>query len=319
MLPVTVEELLECVKFRAAEASDKYGRFWFKEHIMAYFVCLFGAAQFKPGTDLWAKTTIGTMQAPNFGQYLSHDRYQRIARYLARGPQGVEDLLPNDPWAQFRWLVDGFNNVRQRELQCSGRLNPDESMFAWKGKSGVGGIPHLSFIKRKPKPLGLENKCVCDGETGVMLFIEIQEGALRMARKKYERAHQATTACTLRLIEGCLGAPPSDDLQVTAYIDSWFCSYATAKALHDIFKVDVIGCVKTAHAKFPIEPARWILSTMERGQHLVFHLDEPDEQMSITRRTLPPVAVAWQVCLLRKNVNYQMAEIIPFMCNDPPA
>jgi hypothetical protein len=285
LLPVTAEELLECVKFRAAEASDKYGRFWFKEHIMAYFVCLFGAAQFKPGTDLWAKTTNGTMPAPNFGQYLSHDRYQRIARYLARGPQGVENLLPNDPWAQFRWLVDGFNNVRQRELQCSGRLNPDESMFAWKGKSGVGGIPHLSFIKRKPKPLGLENKCVCDGETGVMLFMEIQEGALRMARKKYQSAHQATTACTLRLVEGCVGTPPCDDMQVTAYIDSWFCSYATAKALHDIFRVDVIGCVKTAHAKFPIGPARWILSTMERGQHLVFHLDEPDEQMW---------AVGWQ-------------------------
>ncbi len=69
------------------------------------------------------------------------------------------------------------------------------------GEVRRGRFLHLSFIKCKPKLLGLENKCVCDGETGVMLFIEIQEGALRMARKKYERAHQATTACTLRLIE----------------------------------------------------------------------------------------------------------------------
>ena len=107
-------------------------------------------------------------------------------------------------------MLDGFNQVRKKEVRCSGKLNPDESMFAWKGKSGVGGIPHLSFIKRKPKPLGLELKCVCDGETGIMLFLEIQEGAVRMARKKYVNEYKATTACTLRLIEGCLSKEHAD-------------------------------------------------------------------------------------------------------------
>jgi hypothetical protein len=61
---------------------------------------------------------------------------------------------------------------------------------------------------------------------------------------------------------------------VTAYIDAWFCGYATAAALASEFNTDVIGCVKTAHSKFPLEECRWILSNMERGEKCVFELEE---------------------------------------------
>ena len=274
MLPVTIEKLLEVIQYRAAQCHDKYGRFWYREHVIAYFVCVLGAAQYKSGTDLWSKTNIGMMPAPNFGQYLSFDRYKRVARYFAKGPKECDELLKTDAWAEFRWLLDGFNEVRKSEIHCSGKLNPDEAMFSWKGKSGVGGIPHLSFVKRKPKPLGLELKCVADAEIGVMLFMEIQEGAVRMGRKKYLNAYQATTACTLRLIEGCV--PKDHNDQITAYIDAWFCSVKTAEALRELFQVDVIGCVKTAHKQFPLEEARWILSKMERGEQCVFETAEED-------------------------------------------
>ena len=46
-------------------------------------------------------------------------------------------------------------------------------------------MPHLSSVPRKPEPLGAEIKNLCDGESGVMLHIEIQEGKVKMARKKY--------------------------------------------------------------------------------------------------------------------------------------
>jgi hypothetical protein len=40
-------------------------------------------------------------------------------------------------------------------------------MIAWKGNTGVAGlVPHLSFVKRKPEPLGVELKTVCDCSTG---------------------------------------------------------------------------------------------------------------------------------------------------------
>ncbi len=42
-------------------------------------------------------------------------------------------------------------------------------MSAYRGK----GMPHLSFVKRKPEPLGCELKTVADGLTGIMLFLEV--------------------------------------------------------------------------------------------------------------------------------------------------
>ena len=74
-------------------------------------------------------------------------------------------------------------------------------MFEWKGKSGFGGLPHMSYIKRKPKPLGTELKSVCEGTMGICVFIEIQKGKVAMARKKFHTQFGATTACTVRLCD----------------------------------------------------------------------------------------------------------------------
>jgi hypothetical protein len=79
--------------------------------------------------------------------------------------------------------VKGFNAARLRENCPGSSLTPDEMMLEWKGKSGNGGLPHLSFIKRKPQPLGTELKSVCEGTFGICMFIEIQKGKIRMARK----------------------------------------------------------------------------------------------------------------------------------------
>jgi hypothetical protein len=34
----------------------------------------------------------------------------------------------------------------------------------------------MSYVPRKPVPLGCEVKCVADGTSGVMMYIELQEG-----------------------------------------------------------------------------------------------------------------------------------------------
>jgi hypothetical protein len=39
----------------------------------------------------------------------------------------------------------------------------DETTWAWTGQ----GTPHLSFVERKPEPLGAEVKSLCDGLSGV--------------------------------------------------------------------------------------------------------------------------------------------------------
>jgi len=82
------------------------------------------------------------------------------------GPEGTEDKLDDDPWAEVRWIVDGFNSRRGEEFRLGWGLVVDESMISWTGNSGPGGIPHLSYIKRKPDPLGAELKNACDTSTG---------------------------------------------------------------------------------------------------------------------------------------------------------
>ena len=102
-----------------------------------------------------------------------------------------------------------------------------------------------------------------------MLHIEMQEGVLRMARKKWVDKYSATTATTLRLVEGCR---INDGKKRTVYCDSWFMSMATRAALEDEFKLHSIGSVKTAHRNFPAEALRWTLAGSERGAHVVFKL-----------------------------------------------
>ena len=118
-------------------------------------------------------------------RYISKDRFDRVLRYWARGPVGCEDTLSENPWAEVNWVIDGHNEKRRKEFRAGSRLTPDESMVTWTGAAGPGGMPHLSFIKRKPKPLGAEFKSVCDGSTGICLFLETQEGKVRMARKMF--------------------------------------------------------------------------------------------------------------------------------------
>ena len=111
MLPVTLEEMLDVIKFRAHEANDKYKDRWYKEHVVGFLLCLLGAAQFKRGTKLWSRKRVGLIPPLDFGQYMTEDRFKRVQRYLGRGPEGCDADLATDPWAQARWVVGGFNAV----------------------------------------------------------------------------------------------------------------------------------------------------------------------------------------------------------------
>ncbi len=79
-----------------------------------------------------------------------------------------------NPWAEVTYWVTGFNKARREELEVGTDVTPDEMMFAWRGKKGNGGIPHLSFVDRKLIPLGTELKCVCEGSFGIAMFLESQ-------------------------------------------------------------------------------------------------------------------------------------------------
>jgi len=287
LLPCSIEFMLEVVQYRASVVTPTPDS---RPHTMAdmraFLACLFGASQFKEGTDLWATTPIGLMNPPNFGRRIKKGKFDRIMRCLRRGPEGCEDEAGEGPWCPVRWMVDGFNKTRKRECKWGWCSIIDETMFAWRGKSGTGGMPHLSYIPRKPEDLGCELKTLCDGTSGVMMCMEIQEGKVRMNRKKHHQQCGATTACTLRCLEESGHAQkdrrPEEREPRTCGGDSWFAGLRTTRACDDEFGIKFIGPVKTNTKGFPRDAIRHTLHGTPRGTHIVFEeRDEHNEKTGV--------------------------------------
>ena len=89
-------------------------------------------------------------------------------------------------WWPFKQRIADFNESR-RELMYSSRILVfDESMSSYMPRTTkTGTLPNLSYVARKPEPLGTEFKNIVDGVTGVLLWLEIQEGKQRMSTKSF--------------------------------------------------------------------------------------------------------------------------------------
>ena len=274
MLPVSLHKMLAVVKENAGSHNDN-PKHYTDDGLLCFFAILHAGCQFAVGCDVWRKTRKGMMPPPDFGRVMSHDRFDRWLRYLSEGPledrQSLGAEVTIDPWHPIRWLVDGFNASRKRNCDAGYKIVVDETMWQWRS----GSIPHLSYVPRKPEPFGLEIKNACCADSNVMLCMELQEGKIRMARKRHCREFQATTACTLRLTKGACGSEKGQDeaecVKRVCTGDSWFASVATAVALKNELNVDFVGTVKTATKGFPQQAIRRVLSTMQRGDHCVFH------------------------------------------------
>ncbi len=106
LLPLPKQTLLEIVRDGAKASGDK--RPWEIEHIEAALAIIFGGAEYKAGTNLWA-TRKGMLKPPDFGLYLGKDRFQRILRYWSQGPDGTKERLRDNPWEEVDVWIRGFN------------------------------------------------------------------------------------------------------------------------------------------------------------------------------------------------------------------
>jgi hypothetical protein len=116
-----------------------------------------------------------------------------------------------------------------------------------------------------------------------MMHVEIQEGKVRMNRKKWHQQRGATTACTLRCLEepGCAQKDrrPEEREPRTCGGDSWFAGLRTTRARDDEFGIKFVGPVKTNTKGFPRDAIRHTLHGTPRGTHIVFEeRDEHDEK-----------------------------------------
>lgn len=164
------------------------------------------------GQSLWETEEIRVQNGqrletapPNFNQYMTFGHFKDLrstfpGAFITDNDSLKDPGSPNhDPWWPVRGLFDGFNTNWQRTVAASRIKTFDESMSGWKPRTTkFGGLPHISWILRKPVPLGTEFKNACCTATGIMLHMEVQRGKEGMKRFHDQRAG-ATSACTLRL------------------------------------------------------------------------------------------------------------------------
>ena len=201
-----------------------------------------------PIDQMWSTTPQpdSMLPPPAIGQHgMTLNRFKKIRSVLSFGPSD-EATLRGDHWAFVRGLVDAYNKNRADNITAGWLLTADETMFAWRGQVGKldpTKCPHRSWVPRKPEPLGVEMKTLGDALSGVMLRMEICEGAEPMKQKEFSADWGATTACTLRL-----GKPWFGSQRVLA-ADSWFSGVKTTRALLDK-GLHHIGDVKTNSSLF---------------------------------------------------------------------
>jgi hypothetical protein len=180
---------------------------------------------------------------------LTRDRFVKLRRAL----DCEDNENPTDPWRCIRPFVNAYNENRERSVRPGQHMVVDEMMSFWDGSNALydaQGLPHLSVEKRKPRDRGTEFKGICDGESNIMMRIEILEGKERMATKRFCDEWGPSVACTMRL------ATPWAGTGRVIIGDSWFSSVKTVRAMQGM-GLFFIGIVKNAYRLYP---RQWLLN-----------------------------------------------------------
>ena len=205
---------------------------------------------------------------------ISNTRFDTFRRFYADAFGDEEARKRGDPWWKMMGLEKGFNENRKRLVAASAIKTLDELMSAIRPRTkATGDLPHLSFILRKPEPLGTEFKCVACAETGVLLFVEVQRGKRGMLESKFQKEFGATSACTLRLVQGTKNTGQSirhsNNVRQIYLGDSWFSGCKTARLVAEYEGVEWIGPVKTNKAGFPMSTLENKMKEWPGGTYLV--------------------------------------------------
>ena len=143
-----------------------------------------------------------------------------------------------------------------------------------------GNLPNVSFISRKPQPLGTKFKVVCDSRTGIMIYVEIQRGKDGMSDAKYNKTMMKTAACTARLIEGTRTEeealePTRNEIsnevegtKDTYYADAWFGSVDAVLAAMER-QTHLVAVIKTNSNRFPKKFIEEKMKNWPPGSHLL--------------------------------------------------
>ncbi len=123
-----------------------------------------GAVQYgTKGSSLWLNGKRSSeadwcsiLPHPNCDRFMLEYCFKQFRQFL---PSMYEDQSLKDSgdlWWRFAGAVTEFNLHHLKSINGSKVKVVDESMCAyWPRTTATGGLPNISFVKRKPEPLGL--------------------------------------------------------------------------------------------------------------------------------------------------------------------
>eukprot|EP00957_Ditylum_brightwellii_P148860 11332649-Ditylum_brightwellii.AAC.1 len=110
------------------------------------------------GTWLWKKDNEGVVNPPDMGLFMPVWGFKHIKRFIPIMWK-YESCAEEDPWWSFIKAIGEFNKNTKKTVAASISKVFDELMSAWwLQTTATGGLPHPSFVERKPEPLGTEFK-----------------------------------------------------------------------------------------------------------------------------------------------------------------
>ena len=233
----------------------------------------------------------------NRKRLISPDRFKRTRFIFPCAFAKTEKQ--SDPWYMILDMLDGFNENRKEWIAASATKTHDECMSAIRPRTtATSTLPNLSFINRKPEPLGSEFKATCGTKVGNILKLEVQRGKVGMVNAKYNKKYGATTGCTLRLTEATqYCGTRSNERKMAAQNfkselfleDSWFGSVKAVeqqKCMH--FDDDgnpagheVIAALKTNSSLFPKKEIEEKMKDYPSGSQLVFVCKTPVNKVDL--------------------------------------
>ena len=206
---MVMHEISKSLKTRTSRRQWRYKNDYFKELTLREFQVFIGliyaaSTRAESGINLWRVSRTGKhyLNAPaNFGQYMNLHRFKTIRKWF-HFCFAETDSRSTDPWYKFAGGVNQYNRIRKQMFPKVRILVLDESMCGWCPRTTKhGGLPHLTFQKRKPVSLGTELKISCCGTTGMIISIELQRGKKPMKFSKYNAQYGHCTGQVLRCIE----------------------------------------------------------------------------------------------------------------------
>lgn len=262
-LPIV--ELQEACSIMEAKGKAKYGdRFKLTMDLFLQWLGLWFrmcADRHRTRRSHWSSLASGGFA---FSEVMSYETFENILHVLSL-PQYADDALEKvcdvgEGPDKMRWIrrwVHACNFASRAAWEPGTYVTVDETMVFWTGL----GEAHLTYMPRKPSPLGVMFKVCNDSVSGVLLHMELVEGAEVDRKKQWVSEFRATTACTLRLTKALHG---SGRIVIG---DSWFGSVRTVEELRDK-GLYAIMCVKNGSAGYP--KARLRAALKNRGDNAFY-------------------------------------------------